>query len=63
MAHAHPDLDIRELRTTEEMVAASAVFEAVWGSPDGGMPPNLLRALQHSGNYVVGVYDGAQMMQ
>ncbi len=62
MAHAHPDLDIRELRTTEEMVAASAVFEAVWGSPDGGMPPNLLRALQHSGNYVVGVYDGAQMI-
>lgn len=55
-------LDIRELHTIEEMVAASGVFEAVWGSPDGGMPPNLLRALEHSGNYVVGVYDGDRMV-
>jgi len=55
-------LDIRELHTIDEMVAASGVFEAVWGSPDGGMPPNLLRALEHSGNYVVGVYDGERMV-
>lgn len=55
-------LDIRELHTIDEMVAASGVFEAVWGSPDGGMPPNLLRALEHSGNYVVGVYDGDRMI-
>ncbi|MEU2204665.1 GNAT family N-acetyltransferase [Microbacterium oleivorans] len=54
--------DIRELHTIDEMVAASGVFEAVWGSPDGGMPPNLLRALEHSGNYVVGVYDGDRMI-
>lgn len=55
-------LDIRELHTIDEMVAASGVFEAVWGSPDGGMPPNLLRALEHSGNYVVGVFDAERMV-
>lgn len=54
--------DIRELHTVGDMVAASGVFEAVWGSPDGGMPPNLLRALAHSGNYVVGVFDGERMI-
>ncbi|MDJ1114311.1 GNAT family N-acetyltransferase [Microbacterium dauci] len=56
------DLDIRELHTIEDIVLASRVFGAVWGSPDGGMPPNLLRALEHSGNYVVGVFEGERMV-
>ena len=32
------------------------LLDEVWGDR-GGMPPNLLRALAHSGNYAVGLYD------
>ena len=36
---------------------ASRVLAEVWGGDSSGMPPNLLRALAYSGNYVVGLYD------
>ena len=42
--------------------AASAVLSEVWGGDRTGMPPNLLRALAHSGNYAVGLYDGERMV-
>ena len=34
----------------------------MWGGDRDAMPPNLLRALAHSGNYVVGLYDGDRMV-
>ncbi|WP_431804627.1 GNAT family N-acetyltransferase [Microbacterium sp. bgisy203] len=46
---------IRPLETVEEVFAAAAVLDDVWGER-GGMPPNLIRALAHSGNYAVGLY-------
>lgn len=51
-------IEIRPLETIEQVFAASAVLDEVWGER-GGMPPNLLRALAHSGNYAVGLYDTA----
>ena len=47
---------IRPLRTMEQIAAASAVLSEVWGGDRTGMPPNLLRALAHVGNYAVGLY-------
>lgn len=47
---------IRPLRTMEQIAAASAVLSEVWGGDRAGMPPNLLRALAHVGNYAVGLY-------
>ncbi|WP_308492024.1 GNAT family N-acetyltransferase [Microbacterium terrisoli] len=56
------DISIRELRTVDAVFAASRVLSEVWGGDGSGMPPNLLRALAHSGNYTVGVYDGDRMI-
>ena len=53
---APPGFEIRPLDTVEEVFAASALLDDVWGDR-GGMPPNLLRALAHSGNYAIGLYD------
>lgn len=52
-----PGIEIRELATVPEVFAATAVLAEVWGGDRSGMPPNLLRALAHSGNYAVGLYD------
>lgn len=55
---AAPDgIEIRPLDEIEQVFAASAVLDEVWGGDRTGMPPNLLRALAHSGNYAVGLYD------
>ncbi len=57
-----PGIDIRTLDTGEAVHAASAVLSEVWGGDRTGMPPNLLRALEHAGNYAVGLYDGDRMI-
>ena len=57
-----PGIDIRPLETVDEVFAASQVLGEVWGGDKSGMPPNLLRALAHSGNYAVGLYDGDRMV-
>lgn len=57
-----PDIDIRALDTVEAVHTASQVLADVWGGDRGGMPPNLLRAIAHSGNYAVGLYDGDRMV-
>ena len=55
-------IDIRPLDTVDEVHIASQVLADVWGGDRGGMPPNLLRALAHSGNYAVGLYDADRMV-
>ena len=60
--HTPPGIDIRPLDSVEEVHRASEVLAEVWGGDRGGMPPNLLRALAHSGNYAVGLYDGERMV-
>ncbi|GAA2977732.1 putative GNAT superfamily acetyltransferase [Microbacterium terrae] len=57
-----PAILIRPLDTVEEVHRASDVLAEVWGGDRGGMPPNLLRALAHSGNYAVGLYAGERMV-
>ncbi len=56
------DVDIRPLHTVEDVFLAVGVFAQVWGGDDGGMPPNMLRALAFSGNYAVGLWDGDTMV-
>ncbi len=55
-------LSIRELDTVAEVFEASAVLSEVWGGDRTGMPPNLLRALAHSGNYAVGFFADERMV-
>jgi predicted GNAT superfamily acetyltransferase len=55
-------LDIRPLTTVAQVHAASRVFDEVWPGERSTMPANILRALEHAGNYVVGVYEGERML-
>ena len=55
-------LSIRELDTVADVFAASAVLSEVWGGDRTGMPPNLLRALAHSGNYAVGLFEDDRLV-
>jgi predicted GNAT superfamily acetyltransferase len=55
-------LEIRELKTVEDVHEASRVFDAVWPGERASMPANVLRALALSGNYVAGVFDGTDMV-
>lgn len=55
-------IGIRPLLTLEAIEAGSRLFDAVWAGDRATMPSNILRALEHSGNYVVGLYDGDRMI-
>ena len=54
-------LSIRDLDTLDEIFAAHDVIVEIWGGRDP-MPAPLMRALQYSGNYVVGLYDGDRVV-
>lgn len=54
-------IDIRSLDTVDAIHEAARVLDRVWGER-GTMPANILRALEHAGNYVVGLYDGDEMI-
>jgi predicted GNAT superfamily acetyltransferase len=57
-----PHVEIRALETIEQIHEAAAVLRDVWAGDRDAMPPNLIRALAHSGNYVVGIYDADRMV-
>ncbi|MCR2783312.1 MULTISPECIES: GNAT family N-acetyltransferase [unclassified Microbacterium] len=59
---APPGIEIRPLETVDEVFAASDVLAEVWGGDYSGMPAGLLRALAHSGNYAVGLYDADRII-
>ncbi|MFT3797577.1 GNAT family N-acetyltransferase [Microbacterium sp.] len=62
MTRDETGLSIRVLTTMGQIETASALFNDVWGGDRTGMPANLLRALAHSGNYVVGLYADDRMV-
>lgn len=55
-------VEIVALETVEQVFEASAVLAEVWGGDRSGMPPNLLRALAHAGNYTMGLYADGRMV-
>jgi len=57
-----PGIDIRPLTSLDEVFTASALFAEVWGGDRDPMPAALMRALAHSGNYVVGLFDRERMI-
>ena len=52
---------IEELRTAADMRQAATLLDEVW-QEGSGVSAELLRALAASGNYVVGLFDGARMI-
>jgi predicted GNAT superfamily acetyltransferase len=55
-------IDIRPLETIAQIHEAADVLREVWVGDRDAMPPNLMRALAHAGNYVVGMYEGDRMI-
>ncbi|MDQ1124216.1 GNAT family N-acetyltransferase [Microbacterium trichothecenolyticum] len=55
------DFEIRTLDDVGGIHEAARVLDEVWGER-GTMPANILRALEHAGNYVVGLFDGDRMI-
>jgi predicted GNAT superfamily acetyltransferase len=55
-------IDIRPLETIAQIHEAANVLREVWAGDRDAMPPNLMRALAHAGNYVVGMYEGDRMI-
>ena len=53
-------VSVRTLHSHEELADARALWDAVWPSPTNGteVTSNHLRAIEHSGGYVGGAYDG-----
>ncbi|MFI6600621.1 GNAT family N-acetyltransferase [Nonomuraea sp. NPDC050536] len=57
-------LRIRELADVREQRAAAALLARVWHAEEAHPPvePVLIRALEHSGNYVAGAFAGDEMV-
>lgn len=55
---AREGIEIRSLEVASEIQDAAEVFDSVWPSLGGGtqVPPNLLRAITHSGGYCSAAY-------
>lgn len=60
--HQLDGIDIRVLHERDDLVAASAVLQQVWGSTTPLVAAELLRAIEHSGGYVAGAYDHGRMV-
>jgi predicted GNAT superfamily acetyltransferase len=59
---AETPIGIRPLETIAQIHEAAGVLREVWVGDRDAMPTNLMRALAHSGNYVVGMYDDERMV-
>lgn len=58
VAAAREGIEIRSLEVASEIQDAAGVFDSVWPPLGGGtqVPPNLLRAITHSGGYCSAAY-------
>lgn len=55
---------MRELTSIQEFEDINLLLSTIWGSPPSRphLSAELLRALSHAGNYVVGAYDGSALV-
>lgn len=51
---------VRSLRAPADLAALDGLFRSIWG--ESTVAPELLRALAHAGNYVVGAYAGGLLV-
>ena len=63
-AAARAGVEIRELHEMDELHAATSLVADVWGTSiqDSQVPPELLRALTHAGNYLAGAYANGDLV-
>jgi predicted GNAT superfamily acetyltransferase len=64
MTGVQPGVEVRGLTTADECHAASALYAEIWGLPVAESPlaGEVLVALAHSGNYVVGAFTASDAL-
>ncbi|MEU8965300.1 GNAT family N-acetyltransferase [Streptomyces sp. NPDC048491] len=57
-------LAVRELHTMAELDAVTRLYAEIWGTAPGRSPisAEIMRALAHAGNYVVGAYENGRLV-
>ncbi len=56
-------IEIRELHSLQDQFHARMIFDSVWpSSNETQITSNLLQAMVHTGSYLVGIFDGAQVV-
>jgi len=62
-AAVRAQVTLRPLTELDELQACEVLFSGIWGRADGPpMAANLLRALTSAGSYLVGAYDGTELL-
>ena len=56
------DIEIRTMRSAEEMAMVGTVFQQVWGTTTPIVTVELLMAVSHAGGYVVGAFEGGHLV-
>ena len=56
------EIEIRLLESADEMAAVGTMFQQVWGSVTPLVETELLCAIAHSGGYVIGAFDGSNLV-
>ncbi|MEQ8435878.1 MAG: hypothetical protein RIB65_00175 [Ilumatobacter fluminis] len=56
------EIEIRLLESADEMTAVGTMFQQVWGSVTPLVETELLCAIAHSGGYVIGAFDAANIV-
>ncbi|MHB9856235.1 GNAT family N-acetyltransferase [Streptomyces krungchingensis] len=61
-AQARAGVDVRELTDIPALRGAALLFADVWNTDRPPINTDVLRALAHAGNYVVGAFDGDELL-
>ncbi|GAA5030673.1 GNAT family N-acetyltransferase [Streptomyces siamensis] len=61
-AQARARVDVRELTDIPALRSAALLFADIWNTDRPPINTDVLRALAHAGNYVVGAFDGEELL-
>jgi predicted GNAT superfamily acetyltransferase len=62
MIESTTSTDIRLLEGPDELAAADALLQEIWGAPTPIVSLEMLTAIAHSGGYVAGAFDGRRLV-
>ncbi|MGW2939110.1 GNAT family N-acetyltransferase [Streptomyces sp. NPDC001156] len=61
-AQARAGVDVRELGDIPALTSAALLFADIWNTDRPPLNSDVMRALAHAGNYVVGAFDGEELL-
>ncbi|MER5598834.1 GNAT family N-acetyltransferase [Streptomyces sp. NPDC002265] len=61
-AQARAGVEVRELSDIPALTSAALLFADIWNTDRPPLNSDVMRALAHAGNYVVGAFDGEELL-